>query len=446
MPDQLQLRGGTTAEHSAFVGAPREVTVDTIKKAVVVHDGVTAGGVPALPTTGGVMTGPLGIGADPAAAHAAADDFVIGGAGNRGLTIQADGGVAAIHLTATLGAVAGAIQYDPVNNRLSINVAAVEAVDVRSDGRVGLGVDPTSFNAAADDLVIGGNAGNRGMTIFSGDAVAGIHFTPSPGVVKGALQYDTTTNTMSITVDGAARWSIGSVGHLLPATDNACDLGAASYRAREIFAASGTINTSDQTLKTAPRALAAAELRAWERIEWSVYKWLAAVAAKGEAARDHVGAIAQQVSAAFAAEGLDASRYGLFCRDPVVERVAEAVTVERQATAPATRPVERIEVIDGTAVLTVVEETIEEPLWEDLPVVDVVGQPVLDNKGRPRMHRRPVMTTAVETRLAERPLLDAAGAPVERLGLRYTECLAFEAAWLRAELAAVKSRLAAGSL
>ena len=48
MADQVQLRGGTTAEHAAFTGAVREVTVDTTKKVAVVHDGATPGGIPLL--------------------------------------------------------------------------------------------------------------------------------------------------------------------------------------------------------------------------------------------------------------------------------------------------------------------------------------------------------------------------------------------------------------
>ena len=46
MAKRLQLRGGTTAEHSTFTGALREVTVDTDKDTLVVHDGSTAGGFP----------------------------------------------------------------------------------------------------------------------------------------------------------------------------------------------------------------------------------------------------------------------------------------------------------------------------------------------------------------------------------------------------------------
>ena len=47
MAKLLQLRGGTTSQHSSFTGAVREVTVDTDKDILVVHDGSTAGGFPA---------------------------------------------------------------------------------------------------------------------------------------------------------------------------------------------------------------------------------------------------------------------------------------------------------------------------------------------------------------------------------------------------------------
>jgi len=45
MSTQVKLRGGTTSQHSTFTGAEREVTVDTDKNTLVVHDGATAGGV-----------------------------------------------------------------------------------------------------------------------------------------------------------------------------------------------------------------------------------------------------------------------------------------------------------------------------------------------------------------------------------------------------------------
>ena len=46
MAKRIQLRRGTTAQSNAFTGAVGEVTVDTDKDVLVVHDGVTAGGFP----------------------------------------------------------------------------------------------------------------------------------------------------------------------------------------------------------------------------------------------------------------------------------------------------------------------------------------------------------------------------------------------------------------
>lgn len=41
---QVQLRGGTSQEHENFVGANREITIDTTNHTVRVHDGETKGG------------------------------------------------------------------------------------------------------------------------------------------------------------------------------------------------------------------------------------------------------------------------------------------------------------------------------------------------------------------------------------------------------------------
>ena len=48
MATQVQFRRGTTAEHSGFKGAAGEVTVDTSKKTVGIHDAIQAGGYPVL--------------------------------------------------------------------------------------------------------------------------------------------------------------------------------------------------------------------------------------------------------------------------------------------------------------------------------------------------------------------------------------------------------------
>ena len=57
MSTELKLRRGTTAQHSTFTGASGEVTVDTTKKTLVVHDGSTAGGSPLATAASPTFTG-----------------------------------------------------------------------------------------------------------------------------------------------------------------------------------------------------------------------------------------------------------------------------------------------------------------------------------------------------------------------------------------------------
>jgi len=71
MATELKLRRGTTSQHSSFTGAEAEVTVDTDKETVVVHDGSTAGGF-ALATEDSVGVDLIQDGVDPAVARAVA--------------------------------------------------------------------------------------------------------------------------------------------------------------------------------------------------------------------------------------------------------------------------------------------------------------------------------------------------------------------------------------
>jgi len=57
MAQQVQLRRGTTANHSSFTGAAGEVTVDTTLNTVRVHDGSTVGGTVLAKTSSPSFTG-----------------------------------------------------------------------------------------------------------------------------------------------------------------------------------------------------------------------------------------------------------------------------------------------------------------------------------------------------------------------------------------------------
>lgn len=80
MADQLQLRGGTTAKSNVFTGAQREVTVDTDKKTLVVHDNFTAGGFP-LATESKVSNGTFYFN-DNVAGGSAANSYVLAAKAN----------------------------------------------------------------------------------------------------------------------------------------------------------------------------------------------------------------------------------------------------------------------------------------------------------------------------------------------------------------------------
>ena len=118
-----------------------------------------------------------------------------------------------------------------------------------------------------------------------------------------------------------------------PGADNAQSGGAASLRYTQIYAVSGTINTSDAREKEIVGGLDAAETRVSRRILKAIvkYRWKDAIREKGESARLHVGLTAQAVHAAFAAEGLDAARYAMWCQDEIMETIddPELGSIER---------------------------------------------------------------------------------------------------------------------
>jgi hypothetical protein len=109
-------------------------------------------------------------------------------------------------------------------------------------------------------------------------------------------------------------------GSIRPGADNAVSLGSASFRASVVYAATGTINTSDASLKTAVSALTAQEIAAAKRIasEIGTFQWLDSVAEKGaDIARRHVGLTVQRAIAIMEDEGLAPYRYAFICRDTV---------------------------------------------------------------------------------------------------------------------------------
>jgi hypothetical protein len=122
---------------------------------------------------------------------------------------------------------------------------------------------------------------------------------------------------------------INDNGNTRPGANNTYSLGEASRLWSEVFAATGTINTSDARLKTfldidAAEKAAALEIKANLR----KFKFNEAIEQKGDAARIHFGANAQQIKDIMASHGLDAAQYGFFCYDEWSDQVdPEGVTI-----------------------------------------------------------------------------------------------------------------------
>lgn len=173
----------------------------------------------------------------------------------------------------------------------------------------------------------------------------------------------------------------------MPAVDNTYNIGTSNYRPKEIFAANGTINTSDERLKDNISDISDAVLDAWGDVNLKVFQFRDAIESKGESARLHAGVIAQQVQSAFEARGLDAFRFGLLCYDE----------------------------------------------WDDVFVTETIvdQEAVFDEEGNE-------VTPAV-THEEQRQVQEAGN----RYSVRYTEALILEAAYQRRRADRIEARLAA---
>jgi hypothetical protein len=166
------------------------------------------------------------------------------------------------------------------------------------------------------------NGQTGAVTLSSSDVTAALTYTPVS--TSGVFSTNSTTllNSGSVIALGNSSGQgvfVNGSTNFAPSADNAMTCGSSGFRWTTVYATTGTINTSDATQKEQIADLSAAELAVAKRIKglFKTFKFKDAVAAKGDAARIHVGVMAQDVQTAFAAEGLDANRYGIFCSDTI---------------------------------------------------------------------------------------------------------------------------------
>ena len=159
------------------------------------------------------------------------------------------------------------------------------------------------------------------------------------------LTFGTTASTGS---DAVERMRIDKSGNITPGSDNTQTLGSASFRWSEVFAGTGTINTSDARDKTSVRGMTKSEVSAAKDFskEIGIYQFLAAVEKKGDEARRHVGLTVQRAIEIMAAHGLEPFNYGFICFDAwddIFVEHAEVLAVKAVEESEESEAVEAVE-------------------------------------------------------------------------------------------------------
>lgn len=260
-----------------------------------------------------------------------------------------------------------------------------------------------SITTGSDNVVIGKGAGvalvsSSGAVIIGSNAAASAT-SATNCIVIGNNAFGSVVNSDNAFVvggNGGLAYMNGVMGgdanylrldaSFTPSEGEKYNLGSQNYKWDTIFAATDTIITSDSRCKSSVASASDTLLDAIGAVPIHTFRFTDAVEKKGtDAARFHVGVVAQEVASAFEAKGLDAARYGLFCHDE----------------------------------------------WPDeYETVEVVDQEeVLDGEGN-------VVTPRVVH--TEQKLITAAG---DRYGIRYEELLMLECARLRRELQRVNTAL-----
>jgi hypothetical protein len=214
-----------------------------------------------------------------------------------------------------------------------------------------------AMRISGGNLLVGTTTASSKLTVEQGfGAAATFNRTNTDGAIAYFAKDGSTVGSIgngsstSIYIAGNTQansnLAFGGTSLIYPTIDNVSDLGASSRRFDDIYATNGTIQTSDRNEKQDIAELSDAEQRVAVAAKGLLrkFRWKDAVAEKGDEARTHFGIIAQDLQAAFAAEGLDAGDYAMFISTtwwehdvevPAVEAVAEVLDEEGNVVSEA---------------------------------------------------------------------------------------------------------------
>lgn len=211
MATQVQFRRGNTAETAAFTGAVGEVTVDTTKRTVVIHDGSTAGGFPLMRENGSnsaLSPGSLGSTALKFANSSntgiyspATGSVALVASGIAALTSDTSGNLTAPGLFTASGRITGTA-FVPTGSTVPANglyLSAANTVSIATNSGARLTIGPTG------NVTITG-----GLTI--GSSFSATSFVPTGSSIPTNGMYLSAPNEVSIATNGVQRFTISSTG------------------------------------------------------------------------------------------------------------------------------------------------------------------------------------------------------------------------------------------
>ena len=236
MATAIQRRRGTTSQHSSFTGLAGEITIDTDKNTIVVHDGSTAGGIPLAKSSevsalgGADITDVVaGAGLTGGATSGSATINVIGG---NGITVNADEVITDDTYIKGLFSASGDLTYSDGVFSFTNDAGDIEGVTAGNglsgggtSGTVSLALDLNELTAAAVDvtadsfaLIDGGDNSSKKESVADlVSAIAGTNLTATSGTL--GIADAVITGKISVTDSGglgSLTYSSGTITYTGP--------------------------------------------------------------------------------------------------------------------------------------------------------------------------------------------------------------------------------------